>query len=139
MASSCHQKLKISKTYYRYKAFSRRNFKSPQKIPVIAWHLRISTQLRKYAVADIIPSKTKKKKHGSKLKFFVSIFQKLDQINICNWGKWQLLKVVRFFLTYISDTFGTIKPTCRAAIIIIINLFHFDFEVGHNMQALQND
>ena len=32
------------------------------------------------------------------LKFFVSIFQKLDQINIQNRGKWQPSKIVRFFL-----------------------------------------
>ena len=32
------------------------------------------------------------------LKFFVSIFQKLDQINIQSRGKWQPSKIVRFFL-----------------------------------------
>ena len=33
------------------------------------------------ATGDIVPSLTRLKKHGSKLKFFVSIFGKLSQIN----------------------------------------------------------
>ena len=39
------------------------------------------TQLMKCAAGDIVPSLTRLKKHGSKLKFFVSIFTKLNQIN----------------------------------------------------------
>ena len=35
----------------------------------------------KYAAGDIVPSLTSLKKHGSELKFFVSIFRKLNQIN----------------------------------------------------------
>ena len=40
-------------------------------------------------------------------------FPKLDQINIQNRRKWQPSKIVRFFLTYISHTYGTISPLCR--------------------------
>ena len=39
------------------------------------------TQLMKCAAGDIVPSLTRLKKHGSELKFFVSIFGKLNQIN----------------------------------------------------------
>ena len=42
-------------------------------------------------------------------------FPKLDQINIQNRRKWQPSKIVRFFLTYISHTYGTISPHSRAA------------------------
>ena len=72
-------------------------------------------QLRKCAAGDIVPSLTRLKKSGSESKFFVSIFRKFDQINIQNRGKWQPSKIVKFFLTYISPTCGTIKPPCWAA------------------------
>ena len=72
-------------------------------------------QLRKCAAGDIVPSLTRLKKHGSESKFFISIFRKFDQINIQNRGKWQPSKIVKFFLTYISHTCGTIKPPCWAA------------------------
>ena len=38
-------------------------------------------------------------------------------------------KIVRFFLTYISHTYGTIKPLCRAAIKISV-LFIFVTEIS---------
>ena len=44
------------------------------------------------------------------------IFRKLNQINIQNRGKWQPLKIMRFFLTFISHTQRTIKSPYRAAI-----------------------
>ena len=83
--------------------------------------------------------------------------KKLYQFNVCNRGKWQRLKIVRFIVTYISHTYGIIKPPCQVAIIfinliiifiiiiiiiiiiviiIIINLFHFDFKIGRNVLKL---
>ena len=44
--------------------------------------------------------------HGSKLKFFFSVSQKVEEINIWNQGKRQPSKIVRFFLTSISHTGG---------------------------------
>ena len=87
-------------------------------IAPIVWLLPICTQLRKCAAGDIVHSLTRLKKLGSELKFSALIFRKLDQINIWNRGKWWTSKIVRFFLTYISHTFRTIKPPCRAAINI---------------------
>ena len=54
---------------------------SPQMIAAIFWLLPMCTQLMKCAAGDIVPSLTRLKKHGSELKFFVSIFGKLNQIN----------------------------------------------------------
>ena len=77
--------------------------------------LPMSTQLRKYAAGDVIPSLTRLKKLEFELKFLVSIFQKHDQINILNRGKWQPPKNVRFFVIYIFHTYRTINPPpCRA-------------------------
>ena len=118
MAYSFVHKLKILKTFHElYKALSRRNFESPVMTAAIVWLLPMSTQLRKCAADDIVPSLKRLKKYGSELKLFVSILQKLDQINIQNRAKWQPLKIVRIFLTYISHKHGTIKPLCRVAIM----------------------
>ena len=52
-------------------------------VAAIVWLLPMCTQLRKCtADGDIVYSLTRFKKHGSELKFFVSIFGKFDQINI---------------------------------------------------------
>ena len=76
----------------------------------------ICTQLRKCAENDIVPILKELKKDGSELKFFVSIFRKLNQMNIENREKRQPSKIVTFFLTNISQTYRTIKSPCRAAI-----------------------
>ena len=54
---------------------------SPQMIAAIFCFFPICTQLMKCAAGDIVPSLTRLKKHASQLKFFVSIFGKLNQIN----------------------------------------------------------
>ena len=94
----------------------------------------MSTQLRKYAAGDVIPSLTRLKKLGFELKFLVSIFRKYDQINILNRGKWQPPKNVRFFLTYIFHTYRTINPPlCRAATsLLCISLSSILDKVIHN-------
>ena len=73
-------------------------------------------QLRKCAAGDIVASLTSLEKHGPELKFFISIFGKLHQIKIQNQAKMQPSKFLRFFLTSISHTYGTLKPPWQAAI-----------------------
>ena len=51
-------------------------------IPAIVWLLPMFTQFRKCAADNIIPSLTGLKKHELKLKLFVSIFWKFDQVNL---------------------------------------------------------
>lgn len=65
-----------------YNAFSRRNFENPRMIAATASLRPMCTQLRKYVAGDIVTRFTRLKKHGSDLKFFATIFRKLDQINI---------------------------------------------------------
>ena len=90
--------------------------KKDQMIAAIVWLLPMWTQFRKCAVGNIVPSLTSLKKHGPELNFFVSIFGKLHDIKIQNCTKWQPSKFLRFLLTTISHTYGTLKPPWRAAI-----------------------
>ena len=54
----------------------------PHMTAAIVGFIPMWTQLRKCAAGDIVPSLRILKKHGPKLKLFVSIFGKLNQIKI---------------------------------------------------------
>ena len=57
-------------------------------------------QLMKCAAGDVVPSLIRLKKHGSELKFFVSIFGKLNQINNIKSRKVATFKNCEIFSNY---------------------------------------
>ena len=58
-------------------AFSRRNFESPRMIALIVCLTSSTGDI----IGDIVPNLARLKKHWPKLKFFLLIFQKLEEIN----------------------------------------------------------
>ena len=84
---------------------------SARMIAAVFWLLPISIQLRKYAAGDIVPSLTRVKKHGSELKFFVSIFRKLNWINIIKSRKMVTMENREIFSNYYFSHLWDYKAT----------------------------
>lgn len=92
----------------------------------IVWLFPMLTKLRKFAAGDTISSLTRSIKLGSKLKFFASVFGKVEGINIYNREKENPSKIVRFF---VSHTYEAIKLPWVAATKHILKPKHFNLKL----------
>ena len=67
------------------------NFEHISQLPLVLLLINFSSE----TPSGLVPSL----KHGSKLKCFVLIFRKLEEINMWHWAKWQPSKILRSFLS----------------------------------------
>ena len=78
-------------------------------IAAIVWLYPMSSQLRKCAAGDIVPSLTSLKKHEPKLKFFVSIFGKLQNIKSNKVANFKICEIFsNYYFSYVRDHKATL-------------------------------